>query len=110
MPGLVEKFCALPRVSEAVAEFVAESERGAEVAYFLTQNPNEATRISSLHPYHAGIELARLEGRLQAAPVVRKVSQAPPPPPSMPGAPSPSAKSVTEMSVSDLQKVLYPGR
>lgn len=110
MPGLVDKFLALPVVSQEVATFVSDSEKGAEVAFFLTQNPNEAARISRLHPYQQGLELARIEGRLQAAPQVRKVSQAPPPPPSMPGAPSPSAKSVTEMSISDLQKVLYPGR
>ena len=98
MPGLVDKFLALPVVSEEIAEFVAESEKGAEVAYYFTANPNEASRISRLPSYQQGIELARIEGRLQAAPQVRRNSAAPPPPPAMPGAPTPAAKSPEEMS------------
>lgn len=98
MPGLKDAFLALPVVSNEVANFVADSERGAEVAYFLTQNANEATRISRLPPYQQGIELARIESRLTAAPQVRKTTTAPPPPPKMPGAPSAAAKDPADMS------------
>lgn len=109
MPGLVDKFLALPVVSNEVAAFVSDSEKGAEVAYFLAQNPNEAARISRMPPYHQGIELTRIESRLQAAPQVRKVSQAPPPPPSMPGAPSPSAKSLGDMSMEEYVRARKAG-
>lgn len=108
MPGLVDKFMALPVVSPEIANFVADSDKGAEVAFYLTQNQNEASRISRLHPYQQGIELARIEGRLQVAPQVRKVSAAPPPVPSSPGAPSPAQKSPAQMSVEDMQRMLYP--
>jgi len=98
MPGLVDKFLALPVVSEEIAEFVSESEKGAEVAFYFTANPGEADRISRLPGYQQGIELARIEGRLQAAPQVRKASAAPPPPPAMPGAPSAAGKAPEDMS------------
>lgn len=101
MPGLVDKFLALPVVSHEVASFVSDSDKGAEVAFFLTQNPNEATRISRLPGYQQGIELARIEGRLQAAPQVRKVSNTPPPVPTMPGAPSPATKRLEDMSTAE---------
>jgi hypothetical protein len=98
MPGLVDKFCALPEVSQAMASFVAESDKGAEVAFHLAQNPNEATRIARLSPLHQGIELARLEGKLSVAPQIRKVSTAPAPPPTVTGNPSPASRDPHEMS------------
>lgn len=98
MPGLWQQLIALPVLSNETAEFIAASEKGAEVAYFLTQNPNEASRLAGLHPYHQGIELARIESRLTAAPQVRKTTAAPPPPPKMPGAPSVAAKDPADMN------------
>jgi hypothetical protein len=98
MPGLVDMFCALPEVSPVMAGFVAESDKGAEVAFHLAQNPQEATRIARLSPAHQGIELARLEGRLSVAPQVRKVSTAPSPPPTVTGNPSPASRDPHEMS------------
>jgi hypothetical protein len=98
MPGLVDKFCSLPEVSQAMASFVAESDRGAEVAFHLAQNPNEATRIARLSPLHQGIELARLEGKLSVAPQIRKVSTAPSPPPTVTGNPAPASRDPHEMS------------
>jgi hypothetical protein len=98
MPGLWEGLRSLPTLSQETADFIATSDKGAEVAYFLTQNPSEAARLASLHSYHQGIELARIESRLTAAPQVRKQTAAPPPPPKMPGAPSASAKDPADMS------------
>lgn len=98
MPGLVDKFVTLPEVSQEMASFVAESDKGAEVAFALASNPQEASRIARLSPLHQGIELARLEGRLSKAPEVRKLSTAPAPAPTVTGNPSPAAKSPEEMS------------
>lgn len=98
MPNLMQQLQALPTLSEACVEFMASSDKGAEVGYFLTQNPNEAARISALHPYHQGIELARIEARLTAAPQVRKTTSAPPPPPRLTGSPSAAAKDPADMS------------
>jgi hypothetical protein len=103
MPGLVDKFVALPEVTQAMATFVAESDKGAEVAFALANNPQEATRIARLSPLHQGIELARLEGRLSAAPAIRKLSTAPAPAPTVTGNPSPAGKTSDELSVSEMQ-------
>lgn len=103
MPGLMQQLKALPVLSEACVEFMAASDKGAEVGYFLAQNPNEAARISALHPYHQGIELARIEGRLTAAPTVRKTTTAPPPPPKMSGAPSVGAKDPSQMTMKEYE-------
>jgi len=104
MPGLAQAFEALPVVSNEVAEFVADSDVGAEVAYYMTQNPNEAARISRLPAYQQGIELARIESRISAAPKVRKTSNAPPPPPRMGGASSTTAKDPGSMSMEEYAK------
>lgn len=98
MPGLVDKFLALPVVSTEIADFVAESDKGAEVAFYFTANPGEADRISRLPAYQQGIELARIEGRVTAASQVRKATAAPPPPPAMPGTPAPSGKKPEDMN------------
>ncbi len=105
MPGLFEKFAENPdlKVSAVMADFVAESEKGAEVAFHLVQNPREAARIAQLPPLQQGIELARLEGKLSVAPQIRKASTAPSPPPTVTGNPSPSAKSASELSVAEMQ-------
>jgi hypothetical protein len=103
MPGLVDKFCALPEVSQVMASFVAESDKGAEVAFHLAQNPNEATRIARLPQAYQGIELARLEGKLSVAPMIRKLSTAPAPAPTVTGNPSPAGKTSDELSVSEMQ-------
>jgi len=87
MPEVAEKFFridptsgrpAVP-VSEVAADFIAESDKAAEIAYFLGTNPHEARRIAQLPDTRQTAELARLEARLSAAPTVRRVSQAPAP-------------------------------
>lgn len=65
-------------VNEAMAEFIAESDQGAEVAYFLGKNPGKAYEISQLSPVRAARELARIETDLAARPQAR-VSRAPEP-------------------------------
>lgn len=101
MPGLVQKFCSLPEVSTVMASFVADSDKGAEVAHFLAENANEATRISRLPPAHQGIELARLEARMKAPLPDRKISNAPPPPSTIKGGSSPTGKDPEKMSMSE---------
>jgi hypothetical protein len=98
MPDLYEKLRALPVLSSATVAFMAESEKGAEIGFFLANNEREAARIASLPPLHQGIELARLEGKLSVAPQIRKVSTAPSPPPTVTGNPSPASRDPHEMS------------
>jgi hypothetical protein len=104
VPDLIERFSDpnLP-VSKIMGEFVADSEKGAEIAHFLADNPSEAARIKNLSDAQQGVALARLEARFSVAPPVRKVSTAPTPPPTVAGNPSPAGKSVADMSITDLQ-------
>ena len=98
MPGVVEKLAALPKLSGETVQFMAGSDKGAEIAFHLANNPAEAMRIANLPPLHQGIELARLEGKLSVAPQIRKVSTAPSPPPTVTGNPSPASRDPNEMS------------
>lgn len=64
-------------ISREMGDIIAESHRGAEMAYYLGKNPDEAKRISQLPPLKAARELGRLEAELTPKP--RKISNAPPP-------------------------------
>lgn len=65
-------------ITQAMAEVLAESEVGADLAYYLGKNPKEAERIARLPAISAARELGKLEAKLPtlAAPAV---SKAPPP-------------------------------
>ncbi len=97
MPDLLEKFYAVP-CSDFASDFISESDKAAEIAYFLGSNPHEAQRIASLPVTRQAIELARLESKLQAAPQMRKTSAAPNPPPMVGGGASPGPKDPANMT------------
>lgn len=65
-------------ITQAMAEVMAESDVGADLAYYLAKNPKEAARIARLSAVGAARELGKLEAKLPtlAAPAV---SKAPPP-------------------------------
>ena len=65
-------------INDSMAEFIAESEHGAEVAYFLGKNPIKASQIAHLSPVKASIELTRIEQELASKPQ-QKTTKAPPP-------------------------------
>lgn len=56
-----------------------DTEKGAELAYYLGKNPAEFSRISKLSPARQVAELGKLEDRLPTL-LAAKPSQAPPPP------------------------------
>ncbi|TXG78025.1 hypothetical protein E6Q11_01805 [Candidatus Dojkabacteria bacterium] len=59
--------------NEAMLTGIKMAERGAELAYYLGKNLNEADRISKLNPVQALIELGKIESKL-ALPVKSKSS------------------------------------
>lgn len=68
-------------ISEVMAEAIAISEKGPQVAYHLGLNRDEARRIFDLslrNPVAAGLEIGRLEARL-SLPQPRTTTKAPPP-------------------------------
>ena len=68
-------------ITSAMAEAIAESDVGPQVAYYLGKNRDEAARIAGLSPLAAAREIGRIEARLAAKPVAPPVTKAPPPPP-----------------------------
>lgn len=100
MPGLFDQFCSLPVVSREIASFVAESDRGAEVAYKLVKEPQLAAQISRMQPHRQAVELARLYTEV-SPPVVKRSTNAPPPPTTIQGARSAAAKQPAEMTMAE---------
>lgn len=70
---------ALP-ITNDMAEWLSEADRGPEVAYHLGKNPQLAARIAALTPVKAARELARIEAELSAP----KPKASPPPEPIAP--------------------------
>lgn len=66
-------------ISPAMAEIIAESDLGGELAYHLGKNKAEAARIAALSPLAAARAMGLIEAKLAAAPAP-EVSKAPEPP------------------------------
>lgn len=56
------------RINAEMAEFIADSDVGAEVAYHLGKNPTLAARIADMTPIKAARELTRIESELASKP------------------------------------------
>lgn len=91
-------------VTETMADIIADSEKGPEVAYYLGKNLSEARQIASLPPHLQGAAIARIEARVTSAPTVRKVSTAPQPPPILNGGSAPPSFDPSSASMDDYAK------
>jgi hypothetical protein len=94
----LQTFYQLP-VSEHAGEIIAESDYAAEIAHYMAQNPGEAYAIHQMTPAQQGRALARIEAKFNLP--TRKISTAPPPPPSVTGAQPARERSPQEMSASE---------
>lgn len=65
-------------INEGMAEFIADSDMGADLAYHLGKNPLKATQIAQMSPIKAARELSRIEAELASKPKATP-SQAPEP-------------------------------
>jgi hypothetical protein len=102
MPDFDQVFPNTP-ISEVAAELIADSDKAAEIAYWLGKNPKDAARIYDLPPHLQGAEIARIEGRLSTV-STRKTSNAPTPPPVLNGQSAPGAKDPSSMSMPEFVK------
>lgn len=66
------------RINEAMAEFIADSDIGGEVAYHLGKHPRIAAQIADMSPIKAARELTRIEAELASKPKAT-LSRAPDP-------------------------------
>lgn len=98
MPDFDQVFGAVP-ISDVAADLIAESDKAAEVAYWLGKNPADAARIYRLPAHLQGAEIARIEHRVSVP--VRKTTQAPPPPPQVGASSAPGSKDPANMSMAE---------
>lgn len=90
------------QINAAMAEYIAESDLGADLAYHLGKNPELAEDIAEMSPIKAARELARLETELAAKP---KANPSKAPAPIKPiGASAATSKSPAEMSDAEYLK------
>lgn len=86
------------------APFIAESDKGGEIAYFLGKNPNIANDLYEKFesaPAKALIELGRIEARLSAPPA-KTVTTAPRPAQTLSGGANPLAFDATRATTDDM--------
>lgn len=67
------------KLAPMMARAMMESDVGADIAYYLGNNPAEASRIASLPPAKQALEIGRLDARFTEQSGGRKVSSAPEP-------------------------------
>lgn len=86
------------------APFIVESDKGAEIAYWLGKNPTEARALYQKFesaPNQALMELGRIEARL-SAPEPKRVSTAPRPPQTLSGGANPLSFDPGRASADDM--------
>ncbi len=91
-----------------MAPFLVESEKGADVAYWLGKHPQEAQRLAELFDRgspQALVEFGRIEARL-SAPTPKTLSTAPKPAPTLSGGVNPLQFDAARSSVDDFAGVL----
>ena len=66
-------------ITVPMAQVIAESEMGPDIAYYLAKNRPDAERIARLSPARAAIELGKIEAKLASAPAPKAPSKAPAP-------------------------------
>lgn len=95
-------------IHQRAAPFIVESEKGAEIAYWLGKNPQAAQALYSQFetaPARALVELGRIEARV-SAPAAKTVSTAPKPAPILNGGVNPLGFDVGKASVNDVAEQL----
>lgn len=98
MPDFHQVFANVP-ATDAMLDEIAESDHGAEIAYWLGKNPQEAFRIASLPLHRQGAAIARIEQRVTPPNGARKLTQTPPPiKPVGAGTPGVAMKDPSQMS------------
>jgi hypothetical protein len=89
-------------INDAMAEFIADSDHGADLAYHLGKNPMKAAQIAQMSPIKAARELSRIESELSQK-QAKPVSKAPAPISPISGVGA-SSKEPSEMTDAEFAK------
>lgn len=98
-PGFRQAFESTP-VSDAMAEEIMESDDPLQLAFWLSQNKQEARRIYDLPPVEAARALGRIDARL-SVPKPKTKSSAPRPPETVSGKAHSAGKSPNDMTTDE---------
>jgi len=93
-----DEVIAQPLFSPMTQEMLLHSPQGAEIAYFLGTNPQEALKLNALSPVVAAREIIKLEGRFAVQP--KTVSSAPEPITPLTGS-APAVKDPNKMTTEE---------
>lgn len=91
-------FDSLP-ITEVEADIIAESDKAAELTYYLGKNPHEALALQRMPVHMRAAHLARLEAKVSVPP--KRTSTAPPPVPTVTGATAPGGFDPNAASAAD---------
>jgi len=100
-----QEFAKLP-LTEHSADIISDSDKAAEITYYLAKHPAEAYEIANSPPHLQGAKLARIEAKVsQGSP--RRTSSAPPPVPIVSANSAPATPALKDMGVADIGKLIY---
>lgn len=93
-------------VDDYAAEVITESDKAAEIAWYLGKHPDEAQKLANLPPHRKAAEIVRIEHKVTSA-QPRRTSSAPPPVPLVTASSAPSQPALRDMGVEDIGKLIY---
>lgn len=89
--------------NDTVTQMILDSDKGAEVTYYLAKNPNEALAVAQMPPLEAARFIGRVEAKI-TPPTPKTTTAAPKPVPKVGGGSSVSEKSDNDLSYEDYRK------
>mgnify|MGYP003142219349 CR=1 FL=1 len=89
--------------NQAVTSMILESDKGAEVTYYLAKNPNEARQVAQMSPLQAAKFIGGVEAKL-TPPTPKKATTAPKPVPKISGKSGSQSKDPSKMSMKEYEK------
>lgn len=104
----IAEFIKLPGdvIDNVAADIISESDKAAEIAWYLGKHPDEAQRLANLPPHRKAAEIVRIEGKVERL-SPRRTSSAPPPVPMVTASSAPSQPTLQQMGVEDIGKLIY---
>lgn len=89
--------------NDTVTQMILDSEKGAEVTYYLAKNPNEARHVAQMQPLQAAKFIGGIEAKL-TPPTPNKATKAPKPVPKISGKTGSQSKDPASMTMKEYEK------
>jgi len=96
----VTKAATMSPTHPAIIHLILSSEKGPELAYYLSKNPKAVQRLNEMSPFGAAREIGKLEASVSSA-TPKTVTKAPAPVEAIRGGTAPSSKDPEKMSMEE---------